>query len=149
MRQDCQQEIEKLSHLLNERNNQLARCNYDLENSNLRNQNLLEDNTNIFSEFEKMKNHVAILTEQNQKLTNELEFVLQEDQIIKSHLAQKDKISRVIHQNNFYLEKSLSTLDETGGFNYNGTHSHLHNSKRGLSGTGLSDLSGLSPGKKY
>jgi len=45
-------------------------------------------------------------------LTDELEYVLDQDERIKTHLTRKEKIYGTISQNKYYLEKSLSSLDE-------------------------------------
>ena len=120
---ESQKQGDNLEGLLNERTDQLNRCSYDLDNSNMKNERLLEDNTKLFSEIERLKNHIIVLTEQNQRvsdemliindqLTDELEYVLDQDERIKTHLTRKEKIYGTISQNKYYLEKSLSSLDE-------------------------------------
>lgn len=43
-----------------------------------------------------------------------MEYVLDQDEKIKAHLAKKEKIYGTINQNKYYLEQSLSGLDKSG-----------------------------------
>jgi len=69
---ESQKQGDNLEGLLNERTDQLNRCSYDLDNSNMKNERLLEDNTKLFSEIERLKNHIIVLTEQNQRVSDEM-----------------------------------------------------------------------------
>lgn len=114
--------IDDLEHQLREKKEQLNRCSFDLDNCYLKNDKLVEDNNRLFSEIERLKEHIAILSDQNKRvgkylipkfqMSDELEYVLDQDERIKSHLAKKDKIYELLNQNKFFLEKSINGLDE-------------------------------------
>ncbi len=55
--------------MLKEKTNELNNRTYDLENSNIKNDKLLEDNNKLFTEIEKLKNHIMAITEQNQNVS--------------------------------------------------------------------------------
>lgn len=45
-------------------------------------------------------------------MSDELEYVLDQDERIKSHLAKKDKIYELLNQNKIFLEKSINNIDD-------------------------------------
>ena len=66
---EVQKRSEGLDKVLNERNEQLARFKYELENSRMKQNSLLEDNKYISNDMNNLKDHIRLLTEQNQKVT--------------------------------------------------------------------------------
>ena len=54
--------------MLNNRTDQLNRCVNELENISGKSERLIDDNSNLLAEIDRLKNHVLILTEQNQKV---------------------------------------------------------------------------------
>ena len=55
---ECQKQVDRLNATLNERTDSLNRCAFDLDNAM----------TKLFSEIDRLKNHIILLTEQNQKV---------------------------------------------------------------------------------
>ena len=51
-----------------EKEKELKRTAHDLDNSRNKNDRLLEDNSRLYMEVEKFKQHTGVLTEQNQKV---------------------------------------------------------------------------------
>jgi len=45
-------------------------------------------------------------------MSRELQYVLDQDERIKIHLAKKDKIYELLNQNKMFLENSINGLDE-------------------------------------
>ena len=45
-------------------------------------------------------------------MSSELEYVLEQEERIKAHLAKKDKIYGLLNENKLYLENSINGLDE-------------------------------------
>ncbi len=67
-RTDCQNQIDRLNENLNGRSDQLNRCAYDLDNATAKSDRLMEDNSKLFAEVDRLKNHTMLLTEQNQRV---------------------------------------------------------------------------------
>jgi len=65
---ECQKQVDRLNATLNERTDSLNRCAFDLDNAMTKNDKLLDDNSKLFSEIDRLKNHIILLTEQNQKV---------------------------------------------------------------------------------
>ena len=63
---ECERSNQQLDQILKERTNDLNRTKLELDNSNLKNDKLMEDNNKLFSEIERLKSHVMVITEQNQ-----------------------------------------------------------------------------------
>jgi len=55
-----------------------------------------------------VKNHILILTEQNSKLTEELDLISEQDDRMKAHLNRRDRIMNIKKSNIYYIEKSLN-----------------------------------------
>lgn len=65
---ECQNQIDRLSDTLNSRTEQLNRCAFDLDSSNVKIDRLLDDNSKLFAEVDRLKSHTLLLTEQNQRV---------------------------------------------------------------------------------
>ena len=63
-------------------------------------------------ENDKLKEHINVLTCQNQKLIGELENVLAQDEKMNEPLSRRDKISILLRNNKMTLEQSAHTLNE-------------------------------------
>jgi chromosome segregation ATPase len=68
------------------------------------------DRQQLTDELEKYKKHILILTEQNDKLANELEEVLDRDMKLRMQLNRTERLEMVIDQNRNILENSLDNL---------------------------------------
>jgi predicted nucleotidyltransferase component of viral defense system len=67
-RLDSERQVQELERILKDRDSDIRRYNEELDFSRVNNEKLVEDNEKLFSEIEKLKNHIILLTEQNQKL---------------------------------------------------------------------------------
>ena len=81
-RLDAERQGQELERILKDRDMEIRRFNEELDYSRLNNEKLVEDNEKLFSEIEKLKNHIILLTEQNQKLTEELDLFVDQDEKI-------------------------------------------------------------------
>jgi hypothetical protein len=124
-RLDSERQVQELERILKDRDSDIRRYNEELDFSRVNNEKLVEDNEKLFSEIEKLKNHIILLTEQNQKLTEELDLFVEQDEKIKAHLTRRDRVNLLKKSNQFYLEKSLSKFDES--------NNNLNNNSRNLS----------------
>jgi chromosome segregation ATPase len=124
-RLEAERQCQELERMVKERDNDIRRYNEELDFSRVNNEKLVEDNEKLFSEIEKLKNHIILLTEQNQKLTEELDLFVDQDEKIKQQLMRRDRVTLLKKSNQFYLEKSLSKFDET--------NNNVNNNSRNLS----------------
>lgn len=69
---ECERSNQQLDQMLKERTNDLNRTKLELDNSNLKNDKLMEDNNKLFSEIERLKSHVMVITEQNQGVSQSI-----------------------------------------------------------------------------
>ena len=111
-RLDAERQGQELERVVKDRENEIRRLNEELDYSRVNNEKLVEDNEKLFCEIEKLKNHIILLTEQNQKLTEELDLFVDQDEKIKAHLNRRDRVNLLKKSNQFYLEKSLSKFDD-------------------------------------
>jgi len=111
-RSECERSNQDLDRILKERDSDIRRFKDDLDFSKENNEKLVDDNEKLFSELEKLKNHIIILTEQNQKLVEELDTFVDQDEKIKMQLSRRDRVNLMKKSNQFYLEKSLSKFEE-------------------------------------
>ena len=111
IRNENEKKIEKLSNLINSRELELNQISNELENSKNINKRLIDDKTRIQIENEKLKQHIMILTNENQKLVYEFENIIDQDEKMKQQLGRKDKIFSILRNNKTNVEKSLSSLE--------------------------------------
>ena len=125
IRNESDEKIEKISNLLNSREYELNKVTNDLEQSKISNKILLDDKTRIQIENEKLKQHIMVLTEENQKLICEFENIIEQDEKMKEQLGRKNKIFQILRNNKNNVEKSLSSLE--GYINNNNNNNNNNN----------------------
>jgi len=111
-RQELEKANERLEIIIKEKTNDIKRYNLDLENSRAIGEKLGTDKAQLINETERYKNHIMILTEQNQKLSEELDVISERDERIRQQLNRKEKLSILVNKNKSFVEQSLSNLDE-------------------------------------
>lgn len=72
---------------------------------------MFEDNSKLYEEIQKLKLHVEVVTEQNHLLEDELNIIKDQDQIIKSHLQRRNKISDLVTDNRNRVVTSSQNVD--------------------------------------
>lgn len=132
-RLEAERQVQDLERMVKDRDSEIRRYNEELDFSRVNNEKLVEDNEKLFSEIEKLKNHIILLTEQNQKLTEELDLFVDQDEKIKQQLSRRDRVGLLKKSNQFYLEKSLSKFDDTNNNvnnsrNLSPSHHNMNNS---------------------
>ena len=74
---------------------------------------LISGKNNLLADVEKYKNHILVLTDQTQKLTNELERIISEDtEIYNLNNSQIQRLQKVIYENKKLLEDEIQALNE-------------------------------------
>ena len=101
-----------MEHVIQDRERELNRMNNEIDSMKTMNQRITDDKMNGQMENEKLKNHIMVLTQQNQKLIAEIENVIDQDEKMKEQLARKDRIVAVLRNNKMTIEQSLNNLDD-------------------------------------
>ena len=74
---------------------------------------LISGKNNLLADVEKYKNHILVLTDQTQKLTNELERIISEDtEIYNLNNSQIQRLQKVIYENKKLLQDEIQALNE-------------------------------------
>ena len=97
------------------------------ENDNVRLEGILkdkEDNMNkLSSNLDKYKNHIMILTEQTEKLTDELQRIIDEDsELYNLNNAQIQRLQKVIYENKKMLSDEIAALNALENYVRNQTN---------------------------
>ena len=111
-RNDEEKRNEELSQMINERERRIQILNDEYEQGKRVRQQICCDNDGFQMENDKLKEHINVLTCQNQKLIGELENVLAQDEKMNEPLSRRDKISILLRNNKMTLEQSAHTLNE-------------------------------------
>ena len=122
IRNENEKKIEKISNLINSRELELNQISNELEKSKNINKRLIDDKTRIQIENEKLKQHIMVLTNENQNLVYEFENIIEQDEKMKQQLGRKDKIVQILRNNKNNIEQSLSSLE-----------GHINNNNRNMS----------------
>ena len=101
-----------MENIIQDRERELNRMNNEIDSMKTMNQRITDDKMNGQMENEKLKNHIMVLTQQNQKLIAEIENVIDQDEKMKEQLARKDRIVAVLRNNKMTIEQSLNNLDD-------------------------------------
>ena len=111
MHEEFEQKSERLEGTVKERLNDIKRLNNDNEElHNLIDKLTIEKNI-CLSDIDKYKAHIMFLTESNQKLTNELEGVVDRDEKIRAQLQRGERIGSLLAQNRNDIENLLQAID--------------------------------------
>ena len=103
---------EQLEGIIQERERELNRLGNDIENMKVMNQRITDDKMNGQIENDKLKNHIMVLTQQNQKLIAEIENILDQDEKMKEQLSRKERIVSLLRNNKSTIEHSLNNIDD-------------------------------------
>ena len=106
------QKNNQLNNILNDREIKINQICHDIENIKIMQQNATNTSKILQDENTKMRNHIMILTSQNQTLMNEIDNVLSEDERMHTILNRQDRISSLLMNNRSTIDQSLNNLDE-------------------------------------
>ena len=102
----------ELNKILNEREEKINEIYHDIEIIKNAQDNASYRNNILHEENEKLKQHILTLTELNQILNNEINYVIKEDTKMSSILNRKERISNVLNCNRNTIDESLNCLDQ-------------------------------------
>lgn len=104
-------ENEKLNLILNDHEQEINQLNHDIETIKLMQQKASEKNNVLQDENTKLRNHIMILTEQNQDLINHMDKVIDEDEKMTMILNRSDRITSLLVNNRNTIDQSLNNLE--------------------------------------
>ncbi len=112
IRADEEKRNDELTQMINDRDRKIGLLNQEYEQGKRVHQQISCDNDGFQVENDKLKDHVKVLTCQNQKLIGELENVLAQDERMNGPLSRRDKIAVLLRNNKMTLDQSANTLNE-------------------------------------
>ena len=101
-----------LGDILNDREQNINQICHDIDTIKIMQQNATNENNILQDENSKLRNHIMILTEQNQNLINEIDSIIDEDEKKLNILNRKDRITSLLMNNRNIIDQSLNDLDE-------------------------------------
>lgn len=112
-RLDCERSNEKLEVEYKDKEREIRNLLIDMDNLKHLNSKVNDEKVRQFGEIEKLKSHIMVLTEQNQKYVDEIEATIDQDEKIRQQLAmRRDANDNLIINNKLILDRSLNNLDE-------------------------------------
>ena len=96
LRADKEKQNQNLNNIINEHENQINDLNNKYNSLNAMYSLTTSDNKNSQIQNNKLKEHIMILTQQNQKLLDELDCVKDQDLKMKNLLSRKDQSSMIL-----------------------------------------------------
>ena len=127
IRDDEEKRNEELGQMINDRERRIGLLNQEFEQGKRIHQQITSDNDAFQLENDKLKGHIQVLTCQNQKLIEELENVLAQDENMNGPLSRRDKISALLRNNKMTLDQSANTLNQFIGGNNNDSRAYTSN----------------------
>ena len=129
IRDDEEKRNEELGQMINDRERRIGLLNQEFEQGKRIHQQITSDNDAFQLENDKLKGHIQVLTCQNQKLIEELENVLAQDENMNGPLSRRDKIAALLRNNKMTLDQSANTLNQfiSSGGNNNASRAYTSN----------------------
>lgn len=119
-REDEDKKNDELKCILADRQNKLKCLNNDYERMKIAHHKLSEERGMYQNENEKLKEHIIILTRQNQDLIDEIDNVIKDDENMKDILNRCDRMSYIIKETENLISKVPNEVICVNDFdNYN------------------------------
>ena len=100
----------KLEGIINDTDNEIENLEKENKSYEIDLEELGKYNIFLGKEYEAYKKQILILTEQNDKLSKELERVLDRDEELLMNLRRNEKLKYVVEQNKHFLNNELTNL---------------------------------------
>ena len=102
----------KLEGILKDREDNLNKLNFLNESLKCDRNKLCEEKNKLMNDIEKYKSHVMILTDQTEKLTSELQKIIDEDTgLYNLNNAQIQRLQKIIYENKKLLSDEIAALN--------------------------------------
>ena len=111
-RMQVEDENNKLEAVLKDRDDTIKRLTCLQESLKSDNDKLINGKNKLLLDIDMYKNHIMVLTEQNEKLNNELERIINEDKdVYNLNLAQIQRLQKIIFDNKKLLQQEIEALN--------------------------------------
>ena len=111
-RMQVEDENNKLEAVLKERDDTIKRLTCLQESLKSDNDKLINGKNKLLLDIDMYKNHIMVLTEQTEKLNNELEKIINEDKdVYNLNLAQIQRLQKIIFDNKKLLQQEIEALN--------------------------------------
>ena len=111
-RMQVEDENNKLEAVLKDRDDTIKRLTCLQESLKSDNDKLINGKNKLLLDIDMYKNHIMVLTEQTEKLNNELEKIINEDKdIYNLNLAQIQRLQKIIFDNKKLLQQEIEALN--------------------------------------
>ena len=102
----------KLESMLKDRDDTVSKLTFVNERLKDDREKLINGKNKLMEDVEQYKNHILILTEQTEKLTNELERIISEDaELYNINNGQIQRLQKVIYENKKLLQDEIAALN--------------------------------------
>ena len=115
LRADKEKQNQNLNNIINEHENQINDLNNKYNSLNAMYSMTTSDNKNSQIQNNKLKEHIMILTQQNQKLLDELDCVKDQDLKMKNLLSRKDQSSMILRGVYDCIQQGTMCLEKIEG----------------------------------
>ena len=140
-REDEDKQNEQLKCILCDRQNKLKMVCNDYEKIKIAHQRMTEERNIFLNENDKLKEHVMILTRQNQELNGDIDNIIQEDEHMMDVLNRTDRMSFALKDNDSILSQlpqeilCATNIDNKLCCVFNDDKSFMNQSERTRDGT--------------
>ena len=111
-RADEEKRAQHMENIINDRERELNRLNAECDNLKSIKDQVSQDKMEKDMQNDKLKNHIVLLTQQNQKLIDEIRNVVDQDERMKEQLSRKERILSLLRNNKNSIEMSLKDLGD-------------------------------------
>jgi hypothetical protein len=84
----------------------------DLDSSKYQNSSFRDSNIDLLNEKEALEKHAAVLQQQNQDITRELDKFCETDEVVRSQLDRRGRVYGLRSQNESELRQSYYRIEE-------------------------------------
>ena len=105
--------IKELEVKIRQKEDQLMYMRKELEGARYSNSALLENNANLQVEIDSMNNHIRVVSHQNDELTREIDQFVQANEVIRSRLDRKQRVTELRQKNDYNLQQSISKISKS------------------------------------
>ena len=148
-RNDEDKKNEHLKCILCDRENKLKCLNHDYESLKIFHQKITEERGIYQNENDKLKEHIMILTRQNQDLTTEIDNVIRDDEHMKDVLNRTERMSYSLKENDSILSQIPNEILLASNLDDNHCFCDLKENKLGLSQSNITKERFYSPRCTY
>ena len=148
-RNDEDKKNEHLKCILCDRENKLKCLNHDYESLKIFHQKIREERGIYQNENDKLKEHIMILTRQNQDLTTEIDNVIRDDEHMKDFLNRTERMSYSLKENDSILSQIPNEILLASNLDDNHCFYDLKENKLGLSQSNITKERVYSPRCTY